>query len=52
MQQTVSSDNFFSSRFPHLKAVFCAYLQNLMLGKNKAQHEIVNLAAQGWCGLL
>jgi len=23
-----------------------------MLGKNKAQHEIVNLAAQGWCGLL
>ncbi|HGH3381909.1 hypothetical protein LGM22_09500 [Klebsiella quasipneumoniae subsp. quasipneumoniae] len=35
-----------------MKAVFCAYLQNLMLGKNKAQHEIVNLAAQGWCGLL
>ncbi|EJJ88280.1 hypothetical protein KPNIH23_05150 [Klebsiella pneumoniae subsp. pneumoniae KPNIH23] len=23
-----------------------------MLGKNKAQHEIVNLTAQGWCGLL
>nr|WP_305120635.1 hypothetical protein [Klebsiella quasipneumoniae] len=46
------SANRFSSRFPHLKAVFCAYLQNIMLGKNKAQHEIVNLASQGWCGLL
>ncbi|HCI5982820.1 hypothetical protein HUZ48_09080 [Klebsiella quasipneumoniae] len=46
------SANRFSSRFPHLKAVFCAYLQNIMLGKNKAQHEIVNLAAQCWCGLL
>ncbi|HBS3703604.1 TPA: hypothetical protein MAG25_003524 [Klebsiella quasipneumoniae subsp. quasipneumoniae] len=46
------SANRFSSRFPHLKAVFCAYLQNIMLGKNKTQHEIVNLAAQGWCGLL
>ncbi|WP_181075118.1 hypothetical protein [Klebsiella quasipneumoniae] len=46
------SANRFSSLFPHLKAVFCAYLQNIMLGKNKAQHEIVNLAAQGWCGLL
>ncbi|EOV6193167.1 MULTISPECIES: hypothetical protein [Klebsiella] len=46
------SANRFSSRFPHLKAVFCAYLQNIMLGKNKEQHEIVNLAAQGWCGLL
>ncbi|MCQ3892888.1 hypothetical protein JEK20_03185 [Klebsiella quasipneumoniae] len=46
------SANRFSSRFPHLKAVFCAYLQNIMLGKNKAQHEILNLAAQGWCGLL
>ncbi|WP_232689528.1 hypothetical protein LW586_09635 [Klebsiella quasipneumoniae] len=46
------SANRFSSRFPYLKAVFCAYLQNIMLGKNKAQHEIVNLAAQGWCGLL
>ncbi|HHD2835982.1 hypothetical protein [Klebsiella quasipneumoniae] len=46
------SANRFSSRFPHLKAVFCAYLQNIMLGKNKAQHEIVNLAPQGWCGLL
>ncbi|EPY6730698.1 hypothetical protein ACXEGK_001766 [Klebsiella quasipneumoniae] len=46
------SANRFSSRFPHLKAVFCAYLQNIMLGKNKAQHEIVNLAVQGWCGLL
>ncbi|HCI4633636.1 TPA: hypothetical protein NO919_000710 [Klebsiella quasipneumoniae subsp. quasipneumoniae] len=46
------SANRFSSRFPHLKAVFCAYLQNIMLGKNKAQHEIVNLVAQGWCGLL
>ncbi|MEQ0417183.1 hypothetical protein ABLV48_07065 [Klebsiella sp. JB_Kp045] len=46
------SANRFSSRFPHLKAVFCAYLQNIMLGKNKVQHEIVNLAAQDWCGLL
>ncbi|EPY4502967.1 MULTISPECIES: hypothetical protein [Klebsiella] len=46
------SANRFSSRFPHLKAVFCAYLQNIMLGKNKAQHEIVNLTAQCWCGLL
>ncbi|MCJ4906458.1 hypothetical protein [Klebsiella quasipneumoniae] len=46
------SANRFSSRFPHLKAVFCAYLQNIMLGKNKEQHEIVNLTAQGWCGLL
>ncbi|MBF7820117.1 hypothetical protein [Klebsiella quasivariicola] len=46
------SANLFSSRFPHLKAVFFAYLQNLMLGKNKAQHEIVNLTAQVWCGLL
>ncbi|EQB2470200.1 TPA: hypothetical protein PCF78_002646 [Klebsiella quasipneumoniae] len=46
------SANRFSSRFPHLKAVFCAYLQNIMLGKNKAQNEIVNLTAQGWCGLL
>ncbi|WP_413622031.1 hypothetical protein [Klebsiella quasipneumoniae] len=46
------SANRFSSRFPHLKAVFCAYLQNIMQGKNKAQHEIVNLASQYWCGLL
>ncbi|WP_072420759.1 hypothetical protein [Klebsiella quasipneumoniae] len=46
------SANRFSSRFPHLKAVFCAYLQNIMLVKNKAQHEIVNLEAQDWCGLL
>ncbi|HDU3918890.1 TPA: hypothetical protein RFM73_003617 [Klebsiella pneumoniae subsp. pneumoniae] len=44
--------NRFSSRFPHLKAVFLPCLQNLMLGKNKAQHQIVNLTAQGWCGLL
>ncbi|UMX69238.1 hypothetical protein MJ560_17825 [Klebsiella pneumoniae] len=45
--------NRFSSRFPHLKAVFLPCLcRILMLGKNKVQHEIVNLTAQGWCGLL
>ncbi|MBD3744020.1 hypothetical protein IE980_16635 [Klebsiella pneumoniae] len=44
--------NRFSSRFPPSQSRFLPCLQNLMLGKNKAQHEIVNLTAQGWCGLL
>ncbi|MBO1997207.1 hypothetical protein J4730_05190 [Klebsiella pneumoniae] len=43
--------NRFLRDFPISKP-FLPCLQNLMLGKNKAQHEIVNLTAQGWCGLL